>query len=86
MAVEDLNNDCSKVTVFPQGFKNRKGKPQRHDTYVVRRQADETGVCIGGVTYGFDHKYELVPGKWKFEIWSGGKNLLEKEFTVHKPA
>jgi hypothetical protein len=33
--------------------------------------------------YGFDETWELVPGVWTFEIWSGDKRLVEKSFTVY---
>jgi hypothetical protein len=32
--------------------------------------------------YGFDEAWELVPGVWTFEIWSGDDKLVEKTFTV----
>lgn len=33
--------------------------------------------------YGFDEPWELVPGVWTFEIWSGDNKLIEKSFTVY---
>lgn len=36
--------------------------------------------------YGFDEPWELVPGVWTFEIWSGDDKLIEKSFTVYSPA
>jgi len=34
--------------------------------------------------YGFEHDWELVPGTWKMEIWSGGRRLIQESFTVIK--
>lgn len=33
-------------------------------------------------SYSFDELWEVVPGVWTFEIWSGNKKLAEKKFTV----
>jgi len=35
--------------------------------------------------YGFDHPYELVTGKWNFEIWYGDHKLTEQVYYVVKP-
>ncbi len=34
--------------------------------------------------YGFENDWELVPGTWTMEIWSGDKKLAEESFTVTK--
>ena len=34
--------------------------------------------------YGFENDWELVPGTWTMEIWSGDKNLAGESFTVVK--
>ncbi len=36
------------------------------------------------VSYGFDDPWELVPGPWILEIWSGGRKLTSQTFTVVK--
>lgn len=33
-------------------------------------------------SYAFDELWEVVPGVWTFEIWSGNKKLAEQKFTV----
>jgi hypothetical protein len=35
--------------------------------------------------YRFSNSWEIVPGKWKKEIWYRGKKVGEKEFTVIVP-
>ena len=32
--------------------------------------------------YGLDQPWEMIPGKWRFEIWSGDRLLAEQSFTV----
>jgi len=42
-------------------------------------------VAIGGSNYkgwSFDHDYELVPGRWTFEIWYGDRKIAEQSFDV----
>ncbi len=36
------------------------------------------------VSYGFDDPWELVPGPWILEIWSGDRKLTSQTFTVVK--
>ena len=35
--------------------------------------------------YGFHEDYELVDGKWIFQLWSGDKMLVEQTFTTYWP-
>ena len=35
--------------------------------------------------YGLDEGWELVPGKWTFEIWQDDRKLAEQSFTLVKP-
>jgi hypothetical protein len=32
--------------------------------------------------YSFDEQWELVPGAWVFELWSGNRKLAEQRFDV----
>ena len=32
--------------------------------------------------YGFDQRWEIVPGVWTIEIWQGDRKLLEHSFTI----
>lgn len=43
---------------------------------------------IGKLTatgYLFNQTWEMVPGKWTFQIWIDGRKLAEKQFTVSLP-
>jgi hypothetical protein len=37
------------------------------------------------IGYLFQEEYTLVPGVWTFQVFVGGRLLLEKSFTVYKP-
>ncbi|MBV1705144.1 MAG: DUF3859 domain-containing protein [Hyphomicrobiales bacterium] len=67
------------VTIFPApGLVKPGAAPKRADSYV-------TSHAIGRVVYvGYtlDHPWELVPGVWTFQIWSGNRKLAERKFTL----
>lgn len=51
----------------------------------LRDSFHPTAVNIGAITYeGYrlDDPWELVPGEWHFQVWSGNKMLAEKTFTL----
>lgn len=52
------------------------------------KRIDRTdNVAVGDTTYvsyGFDDPWELVPGPWVLEIWSGSRKLTSQTFTVVK--
>lgn len=52
------------------------------------KRIDRTdNVVIGDTTYvsyGFDDPWELVPGPWILEIWSGDRKLTSQTFTIVK--
>jgi hypothetical protein len=55
---------------------------------VYRESVSDFAVPIGQAWmrgYGFDSNWELVPGDWTLELWSGARKLLTKTFTVYKP-
>jgi hypothetical protein len=48
----------------------------------------ETMVPLGLATtsaHTFDYLWEIEPGIWVFEIWSGGEKLAEQQFEVITP-
>jgi len=53
------------------------GKAQTRDEYQLESWIGQT--CT---SYSFDHEWELIPGKWKFEVWHRGKKLCEQAFMV----
>jgi hypothetical protein len=38
--------------------------------------------CLTG--YGLDQPWEVIPGKWTFEFWSGDRMVAEQSFTVEQ--
>ena len=59
-------------------FKDPKtGKSQSRDEYELQSWIGQTYA-----SYSLDEEWELVPGKWKFEVWHKDKKLCEQSFTV----
>ncbi len=51
----------------------------------IRRLERIDEATIGGTTfvsYGFDDRWELVPGPWILEFWYEGRKLDEKRFII----
>ena len=48
--------------------------------YTTSAEGELTGV----EGYGLDLPYEIVTGKWRFEIWYGDHKLAEEEFNLVK--
>jgi hypothetical protein len=70
------------VTRFPQpGLlpPGARGEPVTVNEYTSPRGIGD----IFWRGYGLDEPWELVPGIWTFEIWSGDNKLAEKSFTVY---
>jgi hypothetical protein len=69
---------------FPKQGLTDKGKGRTYykaqlDDELIVRETMEIG-------YKFEHPWELVPGKWSFQVWYEGKKLAEKTFTVYSGA
>ena len=59
-------------------YKNLKtGKTQTRDEYKVRSYSGQRYT-----PYRFDYEWELIPGRFKFEVWHGDKKLCEQSFMV----
>lgn len=69
----------TKVTIFPRaGLRVPGSGPVYRTDYPLTR-------TIGSVQYTgyqFDNPWELVPGVWTLELWSGDRKLASKRFTV----
>lgn len=70
------------VTIFPKpGLSAHRGvRPQSRSEY-------DKPITIGARSYrdyGFDQRWEIVPGVWTFQIWYQGRRLAEQKFTVAK--
>ena len=55
----------------------RTGKAQRRDAYELQSWIGQTYT-----SYSLDKEWELIPGRWKFEVWHKGKKLCEQSFKV----
>jgi hypothetical protein len=69
-----------KVTIYPpEGVKSPQSPTplQSNERLITPAIGD-----LSDTGYIFDDPWELVPGKWKFQLWLGDRLLAEKEFTV----
>ena len=64
------------------GLTDRKTGKVFHETELVRHGKVGHSSYVG---YVFEREWELVPGKWSFEIHRDGNKVAEKSFTVYKP-
>jgi hypothetical protein len=59
-------------------YKNPKtGKTQTRDEYELQSWIGQTYT-----SYSFEEEWELIPGKFTFEVWHKGKKLCEQSFSV----
>lgn len=66
----------------PPGLKSPAGtKVLRYDDI---RELAALGLT-GFMSMTFDHVWEIVPGTWRMQIWSGGKKLADEPFEVFIP-
>jgi hypothetical protein len=70
------------VIRFPEGgLTTPRGK-------VYTESVEHKSVKIGHRSlhgYGFDEAWEMVPGKWTFEVWYKNARLIRKTFTIVEP-
>jgi hypothetical protein len=57
------------------------GTTSKGFTFIEKARIKDGGV-LGWTGYGFDQPYELVPGRWEFEMAIKGKTVCKHEFTV----
>lgn len=55
-------------------------KPVLSDTFERKKKIG----AVNYLGYGFENDWELVPGTWTMEIWSGDHKLASESFTVAK--
>jgi Domain of unknown function (DUF3859) len=71
------------VTKFPaEGLRN----PTKRETTYSDNEVDNLN--IGGESYReyqLEENWEVVPGKWSFELWYNDKKMAEQTFTLIKP-
>src|ERR1039458_3973761 len=65
----------------PPGIKN----PKTGKKFLFEEETMEFEIGKNiAVLYAFDHDYELLPGKWKFEVWDNNSILAEKTLEIGK--
>jgi len=74
----------SKVVRYPE-ITNPDGKKLTSHTVPLEILSNGDGVISSFEGYKFTEHYELVPGRWTFEIWYGEKLLLSQDFSVVQP-
>ena len=75
----DATVQIRKVVVFPAPGLTPPGKP------TVRQNELPLTRHIGGTFYAgysLDDPFELVPGKWTFQLWWNNRKMAEQSFTV----
>ncbi len=74
----DGNVSIVKITKYPDpGMRRNDG--------LVHADTTRFSVSLNTLRYTgyrFDHDYELIPGKWQFEIWHDRKMLLSQAFVA----
>ena len=73
-----------KVVTYPEITKPD-GKKQTSHTVPLEILSDDHGAISSFEGYKFTEPYELVTGKWTFEIWHGQQLLLRQVFSVVQP-
>ncbi len=68
-----------KIVVFPLGGLTPPGKPTlTQDAQTLDRTIGETRYA----GYSLDEPFEMLLGKWTFQLWWGNRKLAEQSFTV----
>ena len=67
------------VTFYPPGGAHPPGKDVSAGVQVDLAVPIDV---VRGKYYSFDEPWELIPGTWTFEVWSGDRKLVEQSFTV----
>jgi hypothetical protein len=74
----DKSIQLRQVWTFPNKMVNDKGKVFNNVDYTIKRP---TNVSVGA-NYTIENDYELIKGKWIFQIYNGKKKLYQKEFYL----
>ena len=68
-----------KITKYPEPGLQKRGRTVLSDTVYFSVKLNEQ--TYSG--FRFDNDYELIPGKWEFELWYKGNKLLSRSFDVY---
>jgi hypothetical protein len=75
----------TKITKHPL-IQKPDGTTSHGYAHADHRMTSPQGTTVEDVHgYGFDHPYELVPGKWTVELWYEEQKLVEHTFDVYEP-
>ncbi|SRR6266571_960670 len=80
LPIEEGELDLIRMGTTP-ALTNPNGRTSTSYEYPVRRTV-HNGKIISEAFYTFDNEWELVPGRWTFEIKFNGRSLCKQEFTV----
>jgi hypothetical protein len=72
--------EIKKVTIYPEGGvrPSQSAQPQQKTEYTLTRKIGDDSYT----DYSLDDPWELVPGKWTFQLWYGDRKLVEQSFTL----
>lgn len=74
------------VTIFPkQGMHDPATDKTQFRNEYSRTVPVVSGQSVHHFGYTFDNDFEIVPGTWTFQIWSGDRKLAEQSFKVIRP-
>jgi hypothetical protein len=78
---DGMQIDVTKKVIHPPLKNPERDKAFTSSEYTTKRKIG----YIGWLTYTFEKEWELVPGKYTFQIYYKGQKLLEKTFTAYLP-
>jgi hypothetical protein len=72
--------ELRQVVIFPSPglIPSSSSKPITQDEFVIQTRIGETSYA----SYTLEDAFELVPGKWVFEIWQGDRKLATQSFGI----
>jgi hypothetical protein len=79
------NVSFRKVVTYPAMHLPDGTISKNYETIITFTTSAEGTVTNKVAGYGFDHPFELVTGKWRFELWYGDHKLTEQVFDVVMP-
>ncbi|MBI3548095.1 MAG: DUF3859 domain-containing protein [Elusimicrobia bacterium] len=68
------------VTNYPKEGVRDPG--QKRTLYASTYPVNKTIGLVTYKSYTLEEGWELVPGRWSFEVWYGDKKMAEQEFTI----
>jgi hypothetical protein len=72
------NIPVEEVWIFPSSMKDDNGKEFRMLRYTIEKPTNQETYS----TYSFEQKYEIVKGKWIYQMFYHGVKIFERKFYV----